>query len=393
MQVKLSVLAATFLLTTYVQAEDYVTTQFMFYDEDAETTKIVAPSLEVNLDFGNDYTLNSKFSVDSVSGASDIFYDKSYDASSGASPYRHTKSNPSAFARGKEVGVDDIGYGMVDYYDIRFFAGFNLTKRFESRDEMSVGVSYNNEYDYHIPEATLSYLHWLDERKNSSIEGSFALQRGDVLLWCRENSECDTNSGASKIYHQYIYNASLSYAQTIDASSQAKITLFGASEAGYLTNQYMNVVRNRSGKLFIENELRPDRRKAYGAKLSYARAIDDKLTLHGSYRYYQDDWEIDSHTIESDIYYEYNDKLTFEGALRYYTQSSAKFYSSRSDYFTTEKYASSDLRLGEMNSMNYLLGVDYKSSSNMNHYFMVDYYEQDNDTYAISLIIGQKYRF
>lgn len=393
MQVKLSLLAAALLLGTYVYAEDYVTTQFMFYDEDEETTKVVAPSLEVNLDFGADYTLNTKLSVDSLSGASPTFYDKSYDVTSGASPYRHDKSKPSAFARGDEVSADEIGYGIIDYYDIRFSGSAALTKRLESRDEMTFGIAYSNEYDYHIPELSYSYLHWLDPSKNSSIEGSFAVQKADVLVWCRENSECDTNSGASDIFNQYTYNAQITYAQVIDTKSQASLSLFGSREAGYLNNQYMNVVRNKDSRLFIENETRPNKRKAYGAKLGYARALNDKLTLHGNYRYYQDDWEIDSHTVEGELYYEYSDKLTIEGALRYYTQSSAEFYSGRSDYFTTQEYASSDERLSELSSMNYLVGIDYKTNSNINHYFMLDYYEQDNGIYAIAVILGQKYSF
>ncbi len=393
MQIKHSFLVATLLMSSYIQAQDYVTTQFMFYNENDETTRIISPSMEVNLDFDSDYTFNSKFSVDSTTGASPIFYDKSYDGSSGASPYRYSTSKRSAFGRGSEVSADEIGYGLVDYYDLRFAGGFDLTKRFEDRDEMRVGFAYSNEYDFRIPEVSFSYLHWLDESKNSSIEGAFAYQKAYVLVWCSENSQCDTNSGASDIFNQYNYEAQITYTRVIDRYSTAKISLFGFRDGGYLSNQYFNVVRNRSGKIFIENELRPNRRKAYGTKFAYARAVTNSLTLHGSYRYYDDDWDINSHTIEGEIYYEYNDRLTFEGAVRYYTQSSAKFYSNERDYFTTQKYASSDRRLGELSDMNYLIGFDYKSSSGINHYFMFNYFNQDNDANAVAVIMGQKYRF
>ncbi len=393
MQIKHSFLAATFLLSTYVQAQDYVTTQFMFYNENDETTRIISPSMEVNLDFGSDYTLNAYFSSDSTSGASPIFYDNSYDGSSGASPYQQGKSNVSAFARGDEVSADEIRYGLVDYHDLRLAGGFNLTKRVESRDEVSFGFSYSNEFDFRIPEASFSYLHWLDESKNSSIEGAFAYQKAYVLVQCSENSACDTNSGASDIFNQYNYEVQITYTRVIDKYSIAKLSFFGFRDGGYLSNQYFNVVRNRSGKIFIENEVRPNKRKAYGTKVAYARAITDSLTLHGSYRYYDDDWDINSHTIEGEVYYQYNDKLTFEGAVRYYTQSSARFYSDKRDYFTTQKYASSDRRLGELSDVNYLIGFDYKSSSELNHYFMLNYLNQDNDVNAIAVIVGQKYIF
>ncbi len=398
MQIKVSLFTATILLATFAHAEDYVTTQLMFYDEDHEVTNIispiVAPSLEVNLDYGANYTFNGKITVDAVSGASPTFYDKSFDTSSGASPYRHSTSMPSPFARGEEVSAGEIGYGLINYAETRIFGAAALTKRLEeSRDEMTFGLSYSNEHDYHIPEASFSYLHWLDDSKNSSLEGSVSYQRGDVLLWCSGNRECDASSGASAITHQSISNMQISYATVIDTKSQAKISLFGAKEMGYLTNQYLNVVRNKGGRLYIENEQRPDRKTAYGVRLDYARSLNDKWTMQTNYRYYHDDWDINSHTIEGELYYSYNDKLSFEGALRYYTQSSAEFYSSESDYFTTQKYASSDLRLGELSSMNYLVGLDYKSSSKFSYYVMVDYYRQDKDTQAIAVIAGQKYSF
>lgn len=369
----------------------------MFYDEDHEVTNIIspiiAPSLEVNLDFGTDYTFNGKITVDAVSGASPTFYDKSFDTSSGASPYRYSTSTPSPFARGEEVGEEEIGYGLINYAETRVFGSAALTKRLENRDEMTFGLSYSNEHDYHIPEASFSYLHWLDSGKNSSLEGSVAVQRADVLLWCSGNPECDSSSGASAVTHQNIYNAQLTYAFTIDRDSYAKLSVFGSNENGYLTNQYLNVVRNKEGRFYIENEKRPDLRTAYGAKIHYAKALDRQWTLHTNYRYYRDDWELDSHAIEGELYYAYNDKLSFEGGLRYYTQSSAEFYHGQNDYFTTQKYASTDLRLGELSSMNYLLGVDYKNSTKFSSYLILDYYRQDKDTQAIAVIAGQKYSF
>ena len=393
MQVKHSLLLVTLLFSSQAVAEDYITTQLLYYDEDLQSTKVVSPSLEVNLDFGADYTLNSKFSIDSVSGASAIYYDRNYDVSSGASPYRHNKSNISAFARGDEISAGDIGYGLVDYYDIRFAGSIALTKRLINRDEVTTSFSYSNEYDYHIPEVSLSYLRWLDSSKNSSIEGSFAYQRANVLVWCRQNSQCDTNSGASEIFKQYVTEAQITYSKVIDNLSLANISFFGFKDRGYLSNQYFNVVRSREGKIFIENEVRPDNRTAYGMKIGYKRAVTDKLTFSGSYRYYQDSWEIDSSTIAGEVYYEYNNKFTFEGALRYYKQSSADFYSKRSDYFTTQKYASSDERLGELNSINYTIGVDYKNGLGLNNYFILNYYKQNNGTKAYSGMLGQKYSF
>jgi Protein of unknown function (DUF3570). len=65
--------------------------------------------------------------------------------------------------------------------------------------------------------------------------------------------------------------------------------------------------------------------------------IGDSVSVKTNYRFYTDDWEIDSHTIDGDIYYALNKSVTLGAGLRYYTQSEAKFYNKEKDFFTNEE--------------------------------------------------------
>ena len=82
--------------------------------------------------------------------------------------------------------------------------------------------------------------------------------------------------------------------------------------------------------------------------------------IHGSYRYYTDDWEVDSHTLDFDYRITFVDTSYFETSLRLYTQTAAFFY--QNEFFVNNtagldpttlfpEYISADYRLDDMNSI------------------------------------------
>jgi len=377
---QLSILTCTLLATSLV-AEDYISVQTMYYDEDSGRTTISTPSIELNKDFGTDYTLNLSFAYDSVSGASPIFIDST--------------SGASAKVPEGLIYKNDIKFTDVEYEDKRKAVGATLTKRFESRDELTVGLNVSNEYDYKSKEISAEYLHYLDSSKNSSISFGTSYQKNDVSLYCSLNTgDCDSSSGASeKVYDLDVISSEIGYTQTIDKTSQAKVSLFYIDEDGYLSNPYMRVVRDYNSNPKITAEKKPDTRTAYGIRVEYSKAINEKLSSVSSYRFYDDDWDITSHTINSELYYEYNTKLTLGGGLRYYTQSEAKFYSGKKDYFTDQEYASSDRRMSEFDSFNYMVSADYKINAKVSVNGSVNYYDQPDWLDAIYYNLGVKYRF
>ena len=381
MQLRLSVAAAAIIASMAAQAEDYVSVQYLQYNETLNRTAVSAPSLMINKDFGTDYTLNANIVLDSVSGASETYYD----AASGA----------SAFSRGEGIDAKDVEYGNVEYDDQRVAGGFNFTTRFDNRDELIVGANYSAESDFYSKEASLEYMHWLGSSKNSSLSLGASYQMNEILVECDGNEACDGASGASQKMTANVLNAQVSYFQNINAESYAKLSLFYIVDDGYLSNPYLNVVRN-----YIEGEtadvlaeVRPDSRAAYGAMLKYANALSDDFSLHLSYRYYSDDWEIDSHTVDSDLYYELGNDWIFKLGLRYYMQSEASFHSSEKDYFTDEAYASSDLRLSDFDAITYKTSVDYSISKDLSLNFGASYYTQSTGINATYITTGFRYNF
>jgi len=381
MQLRLSIAAATIIVSMALEAEDYVSVQFLQYDETLNRTSVSAPSLMINKDLGTDYTLNANVVLDSVSGASETYYD----GASGA----------SAFSRGKGVNAKDVEYGNVEYSDQRAAGGLSLTKRFTNRDELIVGTNYSAESDFYSTEFSAEYMHWLGRSKNSSLSFGLSYQMNEILVSCKENSQCDAESGASQKMNADILNVQASYFQNINAKSYAKVSLFYIADSGYLSNPYLNVVRNyvQGSTADVVAEVRPDTRSAYGAMFKYANALSDDISLHLSYRYYSDDWEISSHTLDSDLFYELGENWIFKLGLRYYTQSEASFYNGTKDYFTDETYASSDQRLSKFDAITYKTSVDYAFAKDLRLNFGASYYDQTTGIKATYFTTGFRYNF
>ncbi len=385
MQLRLSVVAATLIASMAAQAEDYVSIQYLQYDESENRTSVSAPSIIINKDLGTDYTLNVNLVADAISGASETYYD----ASSGA----------SAYSRGIGVNADDVEYGNVEYDDSRVAGGIALTKRFDNRDELTVGLNHSAESDFYSTEGSLEYMHWLGESKNSSVSFGASYQSNEILVKCSPDSitsNCDAGSGASEAKTNDAINVQASYFQNINANSYVKASLFYIGDNGYLNNTYSNVVRNYdtvTNTADVVGENRPDSRSAYGTSLKYANALSDNISAHLGYRYYTDDWDIDSHTIDTDFYYEPTSKWLFKLGLRYYMQSEANFYSASKDHFTNEVFASSDIRLSDFNAITYKTDVEYKIRDDLSVNFGANYYDQSSGLDATYFITGITYRF
>lgn len=381
LKTKLSILTCSLLAASSLSAEDYVSVQFVQYDESDDRASISSPSIELSKDFGVDYTLKVGLTTDSVSGASPTWYDST--------------SGASAYSRETGIHKDDVTYDNIEYEDDRVAANALFTTRFASRDELSVGLNYSTENDYTARELSAEYLHYLGTSKNQSISAGLSYQANSIDVVCIENSACDASSGASGIVEDLnVISAEIGFTQIINQNSLAKVSFFYISEDGYLSNPYMNVVRSTPGSSIVDvvAENKPDERVAYGATLQYIVAITDTISSNSSYRFYDDDWDIMSHTISSELYYELGRSWILGAGLRYYTQSEAEFYSA--GYFDKDiTYASSDERMRSFDAMGYKINADYKILPSLSMNVGLNYYDQLDSFNATYYNIGLKYRF
>jgi len=219
-------------------------------------------------------------------------------------------------------------------------------------------------------------------------------QDNDVSVYCFEET-CDSSSGGSAVSKEDInvVSAEVGITQVLDTTSRVSASLFYIDEEGYLSNPYMSVVRDYATSVKLTPEHKPDTRTAYGMLVQYAKALDDQLSAQVSYRFYDDDWDITSHTLNTELYYEWTQQMTIGAGLRYYVQSEASFYSARNDVFTDETYASSDRRMSRFDAYNLMLSGVYKIQDNVSVNAGVNYYDQPDYFSAFYYTLGFTYSF
>ncbi|MEA3521577.1 MAG: DUF3570 domain-containing protein [Campylobacterota bacterium] len=385
---RLSLVTCTLLAS--LSAEDYINVQYLHYQESDDRITVSSPTFEVNKDFGVDYSLNFRGIYDGISGASPTYYD----ASTGASNKVRRAPLNSDFGRGPVADKEDIVYDNVSFAERRVGLSALLTTRFDTRDELRVGLNWSLEYDLYLYEGSLEYMHFLDGSKNRSITFGGSYQRHVNLVPCGDYaSACDGSSGPSKQISSNHTNLQTSFSQVIDQSSVASATLFYMNENGYLTNSYKNIVRNYHTDATIVNENRPESRNQGGIILEYTKSIVPELALHVNYRYYIDDWKMSSHTPNVKVLYQISNALRLDAGFRYYSQKGAYFYSGNRDAFTDETYASSDERLADFKAYEPSIGMNLSLTKEISYNLSGSYYEQSTGLSALYLITGFKYHF
>ena len=158
----------------------------------------------------------------------------------------------------------------------------------------------------------------------------------------------------------------LGLTHVINRRTVGQVNLSYSLSQGYLTDPYkvFSVVDETSGLPIDDSsyyESRPgDRQRASITFQLNHQTYPSNNIFHGQYRYYTDDWEVDSHTLDLDYRFTFANTSYFETSIRLYTQTKAYFY--QNEFFVDNTagldpttlfpdYISADYRLDDMSSV------------------------------------------
>ena len=148
-----------------------------------------------------------------------------------------------------------------------------------------------------------------------------------------------------------------SFSRVLNKSTIAQFSVGYATKSGYLSDPYKMV--------FVDNLLvadsRPEDRKAttFSARLRY---FSEPLNgaLHADYRFYDDDWEIKSHTIDLSWYQNLGYGVRLVPSVRLYSQTDSYFYDEFYDQARADGFHSTDYRLSEYGALTVSLKLEKK---------------------------------
>lgn len=177
------------------------------------------------------------------------------------------------------------------------------------------------------------------------------------------------------------YSLTFSFSQILNKNAQFSLFFDLVQQDGWLANPMQRVYFEDIDNFYIGNpasipnytsklnndvfqladdiERLPKTRFKIPIGFRFNQYINEILTLRTYYRYYFDDWGINSHTAEVELPIKITQKFTLYPSYRYYNQTAADYFAPFEAHLSTSEFYTSDYDLSEFNSNQYGIGLSY----------------------------------
>jgi len=147
--------------------------------------------------------------------------------------------------------------------------------------------------------------------------------------------------------HKDIRSAWIGVSQIISKRAIVRFGLGYTYREGFLTDPYKF------------RDKRPDERNEWTVSAGYRHFfVDANAAVHADYRYFDDDWGIESHTVEVAWHQDIGDHSRVIPFVRYYTQDQADFFANQANLNDT--YFADDFRLSAFGALSGGLRVKHE---------------------------------
>lgn len=318
----------------------------LLYAEQARTT-IAEPLARITKLFPDGQTLSMQFALDVMTGASPT----------GANPSGVAQTTTSASGTTKTVAADAIP--TASFKDMRGALDLEYERPL-GRWTPAGSVHFSREKDYQSFGGGAKLSVDVDERRSTfTIGGGANHDRVFPQGGIRRGMSSSTSSladGAGKDVRTGLLGTS----RVLTRRWLAAVNVSRTWENGFLTEPYkvVSIVNRTTGLTTGElNEKRPDTRLRTSVLVNSNYHLTRDV-VYASYRYYWDDWNIRSHTIDLRYRVEPGAVSWLEPHVRFYSQSAAEFFHPglRSGD-PLPAFASADRRLGQLRTIT--LGATY----------------------------------
>lgn len=158
-------------------------------------------------------------------------------------------------------------------------------------------------------------------------------------------------------------NYQLGFSQVLTRSSLLGLDLEIVTDEGYLQNPYRQnrYIDPSVPKGFeYQPERYPETRTSLAAAVRGLYYLPYRASLRAEYRYFEDSWGIDAHTVEFAYVHPIDLNLTLEGQARHYSQGAADFYSDLFPYANSQTHLARDKELSSMSALTLGAGIVYE---------------------------------
>ena len=310
-----------------------------------------------------------------------------------------------------EIGVDSYTSASSDkidpntvtsasYQDVRIYPSFNYAFENEEKNySLNAGLSGSVEFDYTSIGVNAGFTKLSKDRNREfSVKGMAFFDTWKVILPMElRNNPSDNEANHLDSKPRTSYNLGLALSQVINKEFQIAFLTDLGYQQGLLATKF-NRVYLETGE--VKSEKLPDTRVKipFGVRANYF--LGDNIVLRSYYRYYWDDWGINSHTISLEPSYKFSAFSSISIPYRFYTQSAADYFKPFQKHTILDDLYTSDYDLSKFNS--HMIGASYRVLDSGNGIFHVKrintlelrygYYTRDNglNSHIVTLLLKFK---
>jgi hypothetical protein len=240
----------------------------------------------------------------------------------------------------------------------------------EQRDEIDFSVDHETE-DVIF---TVAYRYSTEpDYVSHGVSGGFAYDFADnnaTLALGLNGSADDVGKAGDPLFSRSVgtQGARLSFTQVFGHSTLGQLIYETARASGYQASPYRFVAIGGDGTCtsaargvggfgaLCVPEVNPGTRlrHAFGAEIRHA--FSDHWSVGAAYRFYLDDWGVNSHTVRGEIVWSADVDTLLALRYRLYTQGKADHY--QAAYFALQEYVTSDKELSPLSSHRVALELD-----------------------------------
>lgn len=260
--------------------------------------------------------------------------------------------------------VDSKANSSASSSDIRFYPSASWTVENEAKGtEFGLSTSFSKEFDY------VSYgfgVHANKKSKNNNREFGVKAQvflDKVSLVYPNELIPVSTSGASSrgddKRYPQEARNTfsgSLSYSQIVNKNLQLMVLVDAVLQNGYLSLPFHRVYFSNN-KVNVENLPSSRFKIPLGLRANYF--VGDKVIVRSFYRFYTDDWGLQSHTIDLETAVKVTPFFSVTPFYRFYNQTAIKYFAPYKVHTAADTYYTSNYDLSKFNSQFMGAGLRY----------------------------------
>lgn len=246
--------------------------------------------------------------------------------------------------------------------DVRYHADFGLARQLtDKRTTVGAGAGVSKEYDYLSFNLTGAYARASrDGNRELSLAGQVFIDRVTLVgpAELRPGGPGNHRYGSD---NRQSFNLSAVLSQVLTKRVQVAFSTELVAQRGLLSTPFQRVYfQERGGALgqaLPENLPRLRYKYPVGLRLTYYAT--DLVQLRGFYRFYNDNFGIQAHTLEVEAPLKITPFLTFYPFYRYHTQTAANYFAPYLEHSVADEYYTSDYDLAAFTAHKMGLGFRY----------------------------------